>query len=339
MMSRVDMFCAGDDRHRVALLEDLLQQAGLSVVLHSAVPERPPSDPCIVACTSRALKKPWIIELFSADAAVVALRLDDTPLPGPCTRVIDMQRWPARSADRNVGALVDWLIRHGHGARSGPGARVAASAGAPAGAPIAVTSAASSASSRQQEVPPAAAPRRRRLRSGASEARRVLVIVAILVVGGVLLWSSRPERGGSARLEDPVAGETSMLEASAVPPAADAVPASTAPAATNPGVRSVDESGVPGSAGDSVGPGVVDAGAGQTLPTAAPASHSLRPHPDVGRADALAHLCAANSLQAARAWAAALNWKQRRRAADEACVARLLARPGYEVLAPLLRLP
>ena len=163
MMSRVDMFCAGDDRHRVALLEDLLQQAGLSVVLHSAVPDRPPSDPCIVACTSRALKKPWIVELFSTDAAVVALRLDDTPLPGPCSRVIDMQSWPARSADRNVGALVDWLIRHGHGARSGAGAGATAPAGAPDLAADAAMPAGSNASSRHQDAPPAAAtPRRRR---------------------------------------------------------------------------------------------------------------------------------------------------------------------------------
>jgi hypothetical protein len=85
--------------------------------------------------------------------------------------------------------------------------------------------------------------------------------------------------------------------------------------------------------------GSIDTGADQALPSAVPAQESRRPGPDTGHDDALAHLCAANSLQAARAWAAALNWKQRRRAADEACVARLLARPGYQVLAPLLRLP
>jgi hypothetical protein len=335
MMSRVDMFCAGDDRHRVALLEDLLQQAGLSVVLHSAVPDRPPSDPCIVACTSRALKKPWIVELFSADAAVVALRLDDTPLPGPCSRVIDIQSWPARSADRNVGALVDWLIRHGHGARSGAGA--AAPAGAPNPAADAAIPAGSKASSRHQDAPPAAAaPRRRRLPGGASETRRVLVIVAILVAGGVLLWSSRPERGGSARLDDPAAEEVSTLEAPAIPRVSAGVVVPPGPREPTPAM----DGGTPVSAGSSVDTaGRVDTGAQRALPTAAPVPDSLPPRPDMGHDDALAHLCAANSLQAARAWAAALNWKQRRRAADEPCVARLLARPGYQILAPLLRLP
>jgi len=336
MMSRVDMFCAGDDRHRVALLEDLLQRAGLSVVLHSAAPDRAPSDPCIVACTGRALKKPWIVELFAADVAVVALRLDDTPLPGPCSRVIDMQSWPARSADRNVGALVDWLVRHNHGSGSVPAAAAVALAGAPGPAASAVTAAGPSASSRQQDVSPAAAgQRRRRGRSSASEARRVLIILAILVAGGALLWSSRPERSAATQLEESVAEQASPSEAAAVPPPDAGVAAPLEP--QEPTAVAATPAG-PG--GGSV---VAETASPSALETAehpdTDTPGSPRPHLDVGHADALAHLCAANSLRAARAWAAALNWKQRRRAADEACVARLLARPGYQTLAALLGLP
>lgn len=44
------------------------------------------------------------------------------------------------------------------------------------------------------------------------------------------------------------------------------------------------------------------------------------------RTDALARLCAADSLAAARAWEGVLNWKQRRRLPAEPCIASLVSR-------------
>ncbi|MDZ7670497.1 MAG: hypothetical protein U5Q16_14165 [Gammaproteobacteria bacterium] len=113
-MLSIDLFCAADDQHRVKLLAEVLGdvqqalQSGQAVTLRAG-PVAQPSDPCLVACTARALRAPWIQALFRADHTVVAVRLDDTPLPGPCTRIVDIQTWPARSADGDVEALAVWL--------------------------------------------------------------------------------------------------------------------------------------------------------------------------------------------------------------------------------------
>lgn len=62
------------------------------------------------------------------------------------------------------------------------------------------------------------------------------------------------------------------------------------------------------------------------------------PAATAGYADALEHLCRAQTPAAARAWAGVLDWKQQRRAAREPCVRALLERPGFEALEALLDL-
>lgn len=370
------MFCVGDDRHRVALLEDFLAKSGQSVTLHTR-PVTEPSDPCLVACTARALRTPWIVALFDAGVSVVALRLDDTALPGPCLRAVNLQSWPARTADRKVADLVDWLTRQG-GAGERPGAAAAGGA--------------------------------RRPSSGrSSDTRRALLVLLLLVGGGALLLNLAPERrpGGddpaveddgvlvldaAMVAEDSVAGpaETAPLDAGAPPlPAGVAAAAPAAAPDRGAGAAAVaaevggtppagpDATGVTGGdsalrtvPGDSVPPGrPLPAGSAVTAradaatatgapdrpapatdggaPAAAPAAQSTPrssaaadppagdpPAPAAAAVadDALAHLCAARSLAAARAWADALSWKQRRRAGAEPCVERLLARPGYAPL-------
>jgi hypothetical protein len=373
-MNSVDMFCVGDDRHRVALLEDFLVQAGQSVTLYTR-PRAEPSDPCLVACTARSLRAPWIAALFDSDVAVVALRLDDTPLPGPCLRAIDLQSWPARTADRKVGDLVDWLMRQG-----GPGAVGDAQAGADGRAGGGA----------------------RRVASGrTSDNRRALLVLLLLIGGGALLLNLAPERRPGRDgpgpdemeipMEAPVVAGTSMAPdveddpvpatveqgAEGVEPAAGSIaePAGSLTSPTPAGPAdgdAVQRDGVPADdAADTVGEGAmpavsqvgetavdeVDAGTtgrivadgapeasgvdgGSIVPAATADTVSTAPQPARGieSDDALAHLCAARSLAAARAWSGALNWKQRRRALSEPCVERLLARPGYAPLGSRLML-
>ncbi|MFW6094199.1 MAG: hypothetical protein ACODAC_09520, partial [Pseudomonadota bacterium] len=163
-MQRIDFFCAPDDEHRVILLTDLLARAGQEVALRKAAVRRP-TQPCVVACTRRALGELWIRRLFEDGHDVLAIRLDDAPLPGPCARVVDMQAWPARSADRQVGVVVRWLANRAGGAEGADGA-----------APV---------------RPAAPRPHRHeRLRNAAGTAA-----VVILAAGTVaLLWISAPER-------------------------------------------------------------------------------------------------------------------------------------------------
>lgn len=321
----IDMFCSADDEHRVVLLVELLQRAGQAVVLRAG-PVADPTDPSLIACTRRSLAEPWVRDLFNGAIDVVAVRLDTTPLPQPCARVIDMQSWPARSADRKVAALVGWLVRH----RDSHGGTGAVQDLRPAGAGV-----------------EAAAPgpsRRRRPRQRASDGLRALVVVGGLVLGGGLLWLAAPEPGDRAGGSD--AGEPAMGRAApgATADVADATGAIPGNAAQGARVGRTADDG-PGGSGEWSG-GETAAGGGQTAddragadsPRADQVSAAASPvasADSLETADALAHFCNARSVDAARAWARALSWRQRLRLPDEPCVERLLARPGFEVLESL----
>lgn len=174
-MATVDLFCAPDDRHRVSLLTDLLEQAGQNVRLVSE-PVAEPTVPCLVAWTRRAAREPWIVALFVAEQPVLAIRLDDTPLPGPSAGSVDMQTWPARSADARAGDVVRWLARYAP-AGSGGVAESAAEAGPPHGAGGA-----------------ASAGRSRRRRE--SNLTAVVVVLTLIGAGVFVLWEQVPDPGG-----------------------------------------------------------------------------------------------------------------------------------------------
>lgn len=307
-MAAMDFFCSADDRHRVILLVDLLERAGQRVTLRCE-PVADPTRPCMVACTRRALREPWILDLFHHTApSLVVVRLDEAPLPGPCARIIDMQAWPARSADRQVGALVQWL-QHGGGPPAGGGG-----ARGGAGKPGNRGSAAGTRGTRVRAVQ-----RPRNVLGG-------LGVLVLLVVGGVLLYLAVPERRANSTDR---AGGVSRIE----PEQQDGGgPAAAAPPA-GPGA-SITVSAVPASAGvasDSAAP--LDMAA--PVPADSPPAPLAVP-PSRDHLDALAHLCRARTPEAARAWAGALNWKQRRRLPHEPCVHRLVQQAGYESLAEVL---
>ncbi len=317
MAASIDMFCAADDEHRVVLLVELLQRAGQAVVLRPG-PVADPTNPLLLACTRRSLAEPWVTALFAGPRDVVAVRLDTTPLPQPCARVIDMQNWPARSADRKVAALVRWLVQHGGAGVAAGGAEVSAGDRSAAHGPGSET----------------AAPLHRRPRQRTSDGLRALLVIGVLVLVGGLLWLSAPEpgeRGDGVEPRDPArelavpgaAGDA----AAGTPDPAPSVPGSVGPAAgadmsTVAGVTQAPASATAEAAA------LAEAGAADAAQAAAAGP------PDA--ADALAHLCNARSLEAARAWAGTLNWRQRRRLPEEPCVAQLLARPGFEALRTLL---
>ncbi len=311
-MDAVDFFCAADDQHRVILLTDLLERAGQTVRLRSEAVAHP-TDPCVVACTRRVLREPWIVDLFTSgpDGAgpdVLAIRLDDAPLPGRCARVVDMQSWPARSADRKVGSVVRWLEH----------ARLAKAL---------------------REVPDdsATAPPRLRRRPGRRRAPRdtrnlasALVILG-LVVGTVALLRLAAPDAGSRTVPDAALPEAPAPspERPDTPRGPDPPPAAGTETPVDPSVAVVPLAG-----GEGHGP-VAARGTDGSPPTASSITDAAGP--DGG--DSLAHLCNARTVAAAEAWARALDWRQRRRAAVEPCVALLLRRPGYEGIAARLARP
>lgn len=297
MMQSIDLFCAADDQHRVKLLAEVLGdaqqalQAGQTVKLRAG-PVAEPSNPCLVACTARALRAPWIRALFRVDHTVVAIRLDDTPLPGPCTRRVDIQTWPARSADSAVEALAVWL----QNLKDGGTAHASRSAG--------VADAAPARDSPGGEVP-SGTPRVRPA-PARSDLKRGLLLLGLVVGGLGLLWLSAQRQSPAPADHAEQAPDT----------AAAAAPAS-------------------GAYGAEAGRGSVDDAAMPLLPAPLPLPV---PAATAGYADALDHLCRAQTPAAARAWAGVLDWKQQRRAAQEPCVRALLERPGFEALEALLDL-
>ncbi len=169
-MARVDLFCVPEDRHRVILLADLLEKAGQSLRLRTE-PTALPSDPLLVVSTAAALRHDWLVALLQSDQQVVAIRLDNAPLPGLCAAVVDLQSWPARSADAKVGGLVRLLRAPG------------------AGEPRA-----SRSGGRVRSVPPKPAPSRNSWTGG-------LVAGGLLLLTGMVLWSLVPDSETSGQSE------------------------------------------------------------------------------------------------------------------------------------------
>ncbi|HEX7038051.1 MAG TPA: hypothetical protein VF210_19955 [Pseudomonadales bacterium] len=194
-MAAIDFFCAPDDRHRVILLVDLLEKAGQSVALRTE-PVDEPTRPCLVACTRRAFRESWICDLFTRARQVVALRLDDTPLPGPAAEIIDMQAWPARSADRHVGALVEWL--EGGAVPAGP-----------SGAALAGTASGGTGAAARRQRPDRPVMQRVRARLAETNLAGLLMLVGVLGAAallGAIEPGQRMARPDSAAPPPPSAG-------------------------------------------------------------------------------------------------------------------------------------
>lgn len=308
-MAAIDFFCSADDRHRVILLVDLLEKTGQRVNLRcdpfgdsfgepsgKAGPGVP--DACLVACTRRALREPWIEALFTCGAQVVAIRLDDAPLPGPCARSIDMRAWPARSADRGVGRLVHWL-RYGDEQASGTSGGYRDGAGTAAGTAVGIAAGSDpSAGAGPVAAAGAAAVRRRRYRRTDADKLGGVLLLGVLLAGGVVLSMLVDRQTANGRSESPQHGPARLPSASSAPvPPPPSAPVSTPSSAAEP---SPD------------------------------ASLPARPVRD---GIPVRHRCLTAAPEAAEAWAGVLSWKLRRRALEEVCMADAERRPAFERLA------
>jgi hypothetical protein len=177
-----------------------------------------------------------------------------------------------------------------------------------------------------------------------------LVVIALIGLVGLLLSLAVPDTDSRLERADPVddaAGNrprgvetNSITSTEAVPPplsaslaGAESVPAPVGEFAEEPAEEDMPGSGVQLQAQNAQAPA-------QQADRRDPNADQPAGNPSLaGRSDALSHLCQARTVDAARAWAGVLNWKQRRRVADEPCVLRLIGRPGFEALEQLLDLP
>ena len=291
-----DLYFVETDRHRVVLLAKLLARLGVHSNLLNSSPARP-ADTLLVACTSAALREPWLQDVLGAGSSVVALLFDEVELPRSCRRAVDLTSWPARSADAEVDALVRWLKRPEADPEFGvPAARRRIAGG------------------------------RRWARStgdGPSPWFATTLLAGLLAGLALLLWSTSPgDEAGAGEAPSPVLAAADELESAAEPVAVTEQP------------DHLTESGVE--------PMTVDqaAGSDQVADSAARQQPGLQAEP-AGRVsrqgnDSLSRLCRAAGPASAAAWLAVLNWKQRLRLEDAACVQRLAARPGFESFAALL---
>jgi hypothetical protein len=271
------------------------------------------------------LREPWIKALFAQPRSLVAVRLDTAPLPGACAQIIDMQAWPARSADRKVGTLVHWL-QHGDDVPPSASRSPPPRAGATGTGP-----------SRPQRWQTG-------MRVG-DRTRNILAVIAVITViglGGLLLSLAVPDTDRRVQRSDPVADvaaerPTGREIYSSTSTEVDPPPLSVSPA----GAPSTRTSAAEDPSGSAVllRPRNTQVLTQQADRRVASADQGAREPPSAIRSDALSHLCQAGSVDAARAWAGVLNWKQRGRLAGEPCIVRLIRRPGFEELERLLDLP
>lgn len=342
-MAAVDVFCSADDRHRVILLVELLERAGCGVTLHSETISSP-SDPCLVAVTRRSLREPWVEKLFAQAPGVAAMRLDDSPLPWPAARVIDLQAWPARSADRKVVSLVQWLqLRQGDLGEpaASRGSRVAepgagAASGSAAGSQVAAGSLSAVAGATGRRARRAGDIR---VRAGDPGSQRWNGLLALgLLVGAVygLIVIMPEDRGPAAPGPSDASAQQSVAEPSSE--------IGIAVSSSSVGGGTVADGRIAGALQGSARPELLQHGGPpqpqdmlEALPEPAALAVPGVDMPVRRHRDALARLCEARTPDAARAWAGALNWKQRRRLPAEPCVRALLQRPQFRELAAKLQ--
>ena len=105
-MKRVDVFYTDEDGHRVRPLIRFLELQDLHVQRHTA-PSAGQSAPYLVIVSEHYTAAPWLVELTSAADAIAVLLVDAALADS--VRTLDLRAWPARSADRALASLAEWM--------------------------------------------------------------------------------------------------------------------------------------------------------------------------------------------------------------------------------------
>ncbi len=105
-MKRVDVFFTDEDGHRVRPLIRFLELQELDVRQHTA-PTNKRSAPYLVIVSEHYAEARWLVELAAA-ADAIAVLLVSAPLADG-VRTTDLRAWPARSADKALASLAEWM--------------------------------------------------------------------------------------------------------------------------------------------------------------------------------------------------------------------------------------
>ena len=117
-MAALDLFFSEEDRHRVALLEQALDDEGVATRRRESQFDAE-SDPVLGVLSSHL--EGWMVEQAKrCKRKLIWIRLDDTPPPVPSRLTLSLQQWPALSADKALEQLVDYLDARGKSSSDGP---------------------------------------------------------------------------------------------------------------------------------------------------------------------------------------------------------------------------
>ncbi|MEZ5596459.1 MAG: hypothetical protein R3E84_08720 [Pseudomonadales bacterium] len=117
---KVTIYHAPDDAHLVRPFAAFLEAAELSPVCVDRLP--PAWAPnALVICGAGHARQAWLHDALAEAENAVAVRFAEVPLKTGGGRQVDLLTWPARSADRTLMALADWL--HDGSRGRFPGAR------------------------------------------------------------------------------------------------------------------------------------------------------------------------------------------------------------------------
>ena len=105
-MAVIDTYFTEEDAHHVRPLLRFLDLQDLELRAHDCF-SPPQSAPFLVILSEHAPAARWLQSLLQQPDAI-AVQLTEQPLPGG-VRTMDLRSWPARSADRTLAALAQWL--------------------------------------------------------------------------------------------------------------------------------------------------------------------------------------------------------------------------------------
>ena len=105
-MKTFDVFYTAEDAHKVRPLIRFLELQDVGIRQNTS-PKPVASSPHLVVVSEHFQEEAWAAEALEA-ADAIALLLADAEVP-PETRTADLRAWPARSADRTLASVAEWI--------------------------------------------------------------------------------------------------------------------------------------------------------------------------------------------------------------------------------------